>query len=86
MAAGNAVMAAGVIVRATGTRWPLSVPDWPLTESGLAEAVLVDFDDRYHPTAARNAKSREQSYDEAGMTVWTAAANKMGTAETTGTP
>ena len=38
------------------------------------------------PTTARYAKARERSYDEAGMTVWTAAANTMGTAETTGTP
>jgi hypothetical protein len=87
MVTADANPTAGVLVRATGTRWPLSLPGWPLGEGGQESAVLIDFADEYHPQAARYAKARAMSYAEAGMELWSPAdSNRKETTETTGVP
>ncbi|QJW94607.1 hypothetical protein [Frigoriglobus tundricola] len=61
---------AGVLIRATGTRWALPEINWPSVRR-VESAVLIDFADEFHPQAAKNAAARTQSYQKAGMTVWT---------------
>ena len=45
---------AGVLIRATGTRWPLPEINWPSVRR-VESAVLIDFADEFHPKAAQNA-------------------------------
>lgn len=78
MGAAEAVISAGVLVRATGTRHPLPEVGWPWV-GDVDHGVLVDFADQYHPAAHKNAVARVESYQEDGMTVWDAhAANTTG--------
>jgi hypothetical protein len=60
---------AGVLVRATGTRWPLPKIGWPRPKAATS-GVLVDFADDFHPQARANALSRIRAYEDAGMTVF----------------
>jgi hypothetical protein len=69
--AAETVISAGVLIRATGTKWPLPEVDWPWV-GDVGHGVLVDFRDEYHPKAAKDARNRVESYQEAGMTLWEA--------------
>jgi hypothetical protein len=62
---------ADVLLRATGTGWPLRVLDFPpaqITED-LSEVLLVDFRDGFSTETARLATQRLQEYRRAGMIV-----------------
>jgi hypothetical protein len=59
------VIGAGVLIRATGTRWGLPQINWPWV-GGVGRGVLIDFADQYHPLAARNATLRVTEYEESG--------------------
>ena len=67
-AAHETVVGAGVLIRATGTKWKLPEIDWPWV-GGVEEGFLIDFADEYHPLAARNAKLRMTEYAEHGRMV-----------------
>jgi hypothetical protein len=69
LAAKETVIGAGVLIRATGTRWPLPEIDWPWPEDAES-GVLIDFLDEFHPLAKRNAAARVEGYEQAGMTVY----------------
>ncbi len=58
----------GVVVRATGTKWPLPKLLWPNIQD-VPSGVLIDFSDNYHPRAAKHAERRRQHYQAAGMPV-----------------
>lgn len=85
LGAAERVMSNGVLVRGTGTRWPLDGLDWPRADAEYGHAVLIDFTDGYHPAAARHAIARMESYVAAGMTVMAknAAAGETDVPETT---
>ncbi len=51
---------AGVLIRATGTPWPLPKINWPWWQS--KSGLLVDFADGFHPAVARHAQSRIRHY------------------------
>lgn len=67
-AAQETVLRAEVLIRATGTRWPLPEVDWPYPEFAKS-GVLIDFADDFHPLAKKNAAARIEGYEKAGMTV-----------------
>lgn len=68
-AAQETVVRAELLLRATGTRWPLPDIGWPWPE--YAESgVLVDFADEFHHQAKKNAAPRIESYEQSGMTVY----------------
>jgi hypothetical protein len=69
LAARECSVEAGVLVRAAGTRWPLPPIDWPFPLGDVTRGVLIDFADTFHPLAARHARARVGSYEEAGMEV-----------------
>jgi hypothetical protein len=60
-----------VLIRATGTRWPLHVKGFPRRiEEGLCSgALLIDLDDSYHPLAQADTRHRLQEYERLGMAV-----------------
>jgi hypothetical protein len=60
-----------VIVRATGTGWPLRVKGWPpaLDDVTTEEALLVDFTDTFDPQAAQDSRRRLEDYRSRGMHV-----------------
>jgi hypothetical protein len=62
---------ADVLVRATGTAWPLRVRGFPprRRDGPGAEVLLVDFDDRFDPQAAGDATRRVEEYQRVGMMV-----------------
>jgi len=57
-----------VVIRATGTRWPMPDIGWPrpTAETG----VLIDFSDEYHEVAARHARHRVEHYRRTCAAVW----------------
>jgi hypothetical protein len=59
---------AGVLIRATGTRWPLPEINWPAVRR-VESAVLIDFADEFHPKAVQNAAARTQSYQRTCTTL-----------------
>lgn len=69
MAARETVISAGVLIRATGMKWPMPDIDWPWLDD-VEHGVLVDFTDDYHPIAVGNSKERSDIYARAGMRVW----------------
>jgi hypothetical protein len=68
LAAAETVLHVGVVVRATGTQWPLPKLLWPNIQD-VSSGVLIDFSDNYHPRAAKHADCRRQHYAAAGMPV-----------------
>ena len=68
-AAQETVVRAEVLIRATGTRWPLPAIGWPWPEYA-ASGVLIDFADEFHPLARTNAAERAEGYERSGMTVY----------------
>ena len=68
MSADETVISSGVLIRATGTKWPLPDIDWPW-KGDVEEGVLIDFRDDYHPRARENALAREKSYQKDGKKV-----------------
>ena len=84
-AAHETVVSAGVLIRATGTKWKLPEIDWPWM-GDVEQGFLIDFADEYHPLAARNAKLRMTEYAENGRIVTVMKGKKSATKhhETTG--
>ncbi len=72
LAADETVILAGVLIRATGTKYPLPDIDWPWKDE-VPHGVLIDFRDTYHPVSSLNAQARRVCYKEADMTVYTCA-------------
>lgn len=70
LAADETVISAGVLIRATGTKYPLPDIDWPWKDE-VPHGVLIDFGDAYHPISSSNAQARRDRYKEANMTVYT---------------
>jgi hypothetical protein len=68
LAAEETVLHAGVLVRATGTKWELPKMLWPNSQD-VSSGVLIDFTDNYHPRAAVYAERRRQHYHAEGMSV-----------------
>ena len=68
LAATETVLHVGVLVRATGTMWPLPKVLWPNTQD-THSGVLIDFTDHYHPRAALYAERRRRQYQAADMVV-----------------
>lgn len=68
LAAAEMFIRAGILIRATGTRWPLPDLRWPLVEC-VDHGILIDLKDRYHPLAASNAQERIESYAQEGLTL-----------------
>ncbi len=68
IAALTSVIGAGVLIRATGTKWKLPAIDWPQVDGG-EPGVLIDFADSYHALAARNAKLRMTEYAGCGRII-----------------
>jgi hypothetical protein len=64
------IIQAGVLIRATGTPWPLPNIDWPWPGE-VAQGILVDLGDDFHPVARRYAISRQNHYEQAGMSLYT---------------
>ncbi|MBO0698777.1 MAG: hypothetical protein J2P46_10305, partial [Zavarzinella sp.] len=61
---------ADVLVRATGTPWPLRVKRFPPVQRHARPDVLViDFTDTFHPVAADHARRRREAYAMNGMEV-----------------
>jgi hypothetical protein len=62
---------ADVLIRATGTGWPLHVRGFPhRAESGRRDlALLVDLVDTFHPLAQADTCKRIQAYERQGLTV-----------------
>jgi hypothetical protein len=60
-----------VIVRATGTGWPLRVKGWPPARDDVTteEVLLVDFMDTCEPQAAQDSRRRLEDYRSRGMHV-----------------
>jgi hypothetical protein len=69
LGARKTVISAGVMIRATGTPWPLPKIDWPWPGE-IEEGVLIDFEDMYHAVAERYAQTRVLNYEKPDMTVW----------------
>jgi hypothetical protein len=66
LAAAERTLSNGVLIRATGTPWPLPELRWPSsTDSNVG--FLIDFTDNYHPLAARHADRRKQAYASSGL-------------------
>ena len=61
------VLDEGILIRATGTKWPLEL-DWPWR--GAEPGVIIDFSDDYNPQAARNAAARADHYRETSQALW----------------
>jgi hypothetical protein len=61
----------GVIIRATGTAWPLRVQGFPprVGKKGPAEVLVLDFQDRFDTVAGKDAEHRIQEYRRQGMSV-----------------
>lgn len=68
LGASETVVPVGVVIRATGTKWPLPRLHWPNGQD-VSSGVLIDFADTYHPQAARHAVQRFREYTAAGMTI-----------------
>jgi hypothetical protein len=66
LAAAETVLHVGVVVRATGTKWPLPPLLWP-NGCDVEAGVLIDYSDEYHPRAAKDAGRRLRGYVAAGM-------------------
>ena len=69
LAAYETVIRAGILIRATGTRWPLADINWPWIND-VAHGILIDFRDQYHPSAKTDAASRVEYYRENGICVY----------------
>jgi hypothetical protein len=66
LAAAERTLSNGVLIRATGTPWPLPELRWPNSTDSRA-GFLIDFTDNYHPLAARHADHRRQAYASSGL-------------------
>ena len=71
-AARETVISLEVLIRATGTRWALPDIAWPWSEYAKS-GVLIDFADGFYPLAQKQAAARIESYEQSGMTVYSAA-------------
>lgn len=60
-----------VVVRATGTAWPLRMKGFPpkRTKQGPGEVLVIDFNDGFTADAGEDARSRVQEYQRRGMKV-----------------
>jgi hypothetical protein len=61
-----------VVIRATGTEWPMRMTRFRRRTKGklaLDEVLVIDFVDGYHAQASRDARRRLQHYRETDITV-----------------
>jgi len=71
MVAAERGIKADVIIRATGTGWPLRIKRFPPPQEDTArnEILVVDFQDGFHAGAQRNTELRKADYLRRGYQV-----------------
>lgn len=64
---------ADILIRATGTEWPLRIKGFPRKEGKdtPGEALIIDFDDKFDAATQEDTKRRVQEYKRQGMNVVT---------------
>lgn len=62
---------ANVVIRATGTEWPVRLKGFPPRQgtAGGGDVLLIDFDDRFDAHAAEDSRCRVAEYRRCGRTV-----------------
>lgn len=62
---------ADVVIRATGTEWPLRIKNFQpkLDKQNVDGVVLIDFQDDFHPGAIRDAERRQADYLRRGYQI-----------------
>ncbi|MFO0802637.1 MAG: hypothetical protein U0791_05885 [Gemmataceae bacterium] len=77
---------ADVIIRATGTEWPLRIKQFPpkLDKHMIAGVALIDFQDNFHPVASRDSERRKADYLRRGYRIVEAAPHHESASASTG--